>query len=54
MAFTVLAKEYGYRGNEIAEYLQKDPTAVTQYIRKKDEVRAYSAAVEKVLRAKKK
>lgn len=50
-AFTVLAKEYGYRGVEIARYLRRDPTAVTQYARKSaDDVRAYVVAAEKVLR----
>jgi chromosomal replication initiation ATPase DnaA len=49
VAFTVLAKEYGYRGTEIAEYLKKDPTAVTQYARKRDEAREFIAAAEKVL-----
>ena len=48
----VLAKEYGYRGIEIADYLKKDPTAVTQYARKRDEVLPYIAAVEKVIGAK--
>ena len=48
----VLAKEYGYRGIEIADYLKKDPTAVTQYARKRDEVLPYIAAVEKVIGTK--
>ena len=49
VAFTVLAKEYGYRGTEIAEYLRKDPTAVTQYARKREEAQQYITAIEKVL-----
>jgi putative transposase len=47
--FTILAKEYGYRGTEIAEFLRKDPTAVTQYGRKREEVEGYLANVEKVI-----
>ncbi|NTW60474.1 MAG: hypothetical protein HGA43_15075, partial [Nitrospirae bacterium] len=49
VTFTVLAKEYGYRGMEIAEYLRKDPTAVTQYARKRGEAREFIAAAEKKL-----
>ena len=51
VALTVIAKECGYRGIEIAEYLRKDPTAVTQYARKSDEFRAYIAAAEKIIGA---
>lgn len=31
--FSLAAKEYGYRGKEIAEYLEKDPAVVTAYSR---------------------
>jgi chromosomal replication initiation ATPase DnaA len=31
--FSILAKEYGYSGREIAAYLRKDPAAVTAYLR---------------------
>jgi hypothetical protein len=31
--FSLVAKGYGYRGREIAEYLRKDPAAVTGYLR---------------------
>ncbi len=51
-AFTVIAHGYGYRGTEIAEYLRKDPTAITQYARKGEEVQEIIAKVEKVLEAK--
>jgi len=47
--FVALAKSYGYRGTEIAMYLRKDPTAVTQYARKVDEVRMNIDAAEKQL-----
>lgn len=30
--FTQAAKEYGYRGKEIAEYLRKDPASVSGYL----------------------
>lgn len=37
--FGIIAKEYGYTGREIAAYLQKDPAAVTGYLRRCEEVR---------------
>jgi REP element-mobilizing transposase RayT len=37
--FSILAKEYGYKGREIAAYLQKDPAAITGYLRSGEEVR---------------
>ncbi len=36
--FSILAKEYGYTGREIAAYLQKDPAAVTGYLRRGEDV----------------
>lgn len=54
IAFTVLAKEYGYRGIEIAVYLRRDPTAVTQYVGKRDEVLEIIAAVDRKLGADRK
>ncbi len=44
VAVAVLARECGYRCAEIAAYLGKDPTAVTQYVRKRDAARALIAA----------
>jgi len=37
--FSILAKEYGYTGREIAAYLRKDPAAVTVYLRSSRDVR---------------
>jgi len=37
--FSILAKEYGYTGREIAAYLRKDPAAVTVYLRSSKDVR---------------
>ena len=37
--FSILAKEYGYAGREIAAYLRKDPAAVTLYLRSGEDVR---------------
>ncbi len=51
-AFTVITKAYGSRGTEIADYLRKDPTAITQYARKGEDIQEIIAKVEKVLEAK--
>jgi len=32
--FSLAGREYGYRGKEIAEFLGKDPAAVTGYLRR--------------------
>jgi chromosomal replication initiation ATPase DnaA len=44
--FSLVAKEYGYKGKGIGEYLKKDPAAVTGYVRKGDKLQA---EVEKVI-----
>ena len=33
---SLAAREYGYKGREVAEFLRKDPAAVARYIRDKD------------------
>ena len=49
--FSILAKEYGYSGREIAAYLRKDPAAVTAYLRSgadvQKEVMVVAAALKK-------
>jgi REP element-mobilizing transposase RayT len=52
VAFTALAKAYGYRVMEIAAYLGRDPTAVSQYARKIEEARELIAAADKALGVK--
>jgi hypothetical protein len=37
--FSILSKEYGYTGREIASYLRKDPAAVTGYLRSDQDIR---------------
>lgn len=49
VAFTVLALEFGYRGVEIAEFLKRDPTAITQYARKREEAAGIIGTAEKLL-----
>ena len=38
--FTLVGREYGYKGKEIAEFLRKDPAAVTGYLRGGQDLRA--------------
>jgi len=47
--FSILAKEYGYFGREIAAYLRKDPAAVTGYLRSDVDVRKESESVVALL-----
>jgi len=49
IAFTLIAKEFGYRGIEIAEFLRKDPTAVTLYSRKREDAKQIINQVERGL-----
>jgi hypothetical protein len=48
--FSILAKEYGYKGREIAVYLRKDPAAVTGYLRSGESVRKAVPAVVAALK----
>ena len=47
---SVVSKAYGYKGKEIAEFLRKDPAAVTGYLRKADEERTMATKVEASLK----
>lgn len=38
--FSLAGREYGYKGKEIAEFLGKDPAAVTGYLRRSEDLRA--------------
>jgi len=38
--FSLAGREYGYKGKEIAEFLDKDPAAVTGYLRRSQDLRA--------------
>ena len=37
--FSLAGREYGYKGKEIAEFLGKDPTGVTGYLRRGQDLR---------------
>lgn len=47
---SVVAQAYGYKGKEIAEYLRKDPAAVSGYLRNAVEERKKVAAIEAALK----
>jgi len=42
---SIVAKEYGYKGQEIAEYLLRDPSVITRYLK---EGNTLASEVEKV------
>lgn len=42
---SLVAKEYGYRGQEIGEYLWRDPSVITRYLRERER---YGAEVERL------
>jgi REP element-mobilizing transposase RayT len=45
--FSAVAFEYGYKGREIAEYLQKDPAIITRYLSEKGD---FEGEIERVLK----
>jgi REP element-mobilizing transposase RayT len=46
---SLVAKEYGYKGRDIAGYLRKDPTVVTRYSKERDCLEVEMASVFKTL-----
>ncbi len=36
--FSLVAREYGYKGKEIAGYIQKDPAVITRYLKEKEDL----------------
>ncbi len=47
---SLAAKEYGYKGKDIAAYLQKDPSVITRYLKEGDSFKITSERVMKKLR----
>lgn len=45
--FSLVAREYGYKGKEIAGYIQKDPAVVTRYLREREDLKS---EVERVIK----
>lgn len=46
---SLVAKEYEYKGQEIAEYLQKDPAIITRYFKEREEFKMQMDRVLKTL-----
>jgi len=44
--FSMVAFEYGYKGKEIAEYIQKDPAIVTRHLKEKGN---FEGEIERVI-----
>lgn len=42
---SLVAKEYGYKGDEIAEYLWRDPSGITRYLKEGDRLRREAESV---------
>jgi REP element-mobilizing transposase RayT len=45
--FSMVAFEYGYKGREVAEYIQKDPAIVTRYLKEKGD---FEREIERVIK----
>ena len=51
---SLVAREYGYKGREIAEYLRRDPAVVTRYLKERERLEDEVEKVHEVLRKTKK
>ena len=51
---SLIAKEYGYTGREIAKLIKKDPAIVTRHLRKKGKLKKEIEEVVKTMRRKEK
>ncbi len=49
---TLAAKEYGYKGKEIAEFTKKDPAIVTRHLKEKKNLEGEIKKVIETLREK--
>jgi hypothetical protein len=38
--FSLVAKQFGYKGSEISSYIWKDPVIVTRYLRENEKLRS--------------
>ena len=46
---SLVAKEYGYKGQEIAEHLWRDPSVITRYLKEGDRLRREVEGVHAIL-----
>jgi hypothetical protein len=51
---SLVAREYGYRGQEIAEYLRRDPAVITRYLKERERLVGEIGKVHDTLRKTKK
>jgi putative transposase len=51
---SLTAKEYGYKGNEIAEFTKKDPAIITRHLRERDKLKKEIERVIGMLKDKRK
>ena len=49
-AMSLVAKEYGYKGEEIAGYLWRDPSVITRYLKEGNKLAAEAGKVHALLR----
>lgn len=50
---SLVAKEYGYKGRHIAEYIRKDPALITRHVKDKDELKKDTEQVIEMLKRQK-
>ena len=46
---SVVAKEYGYKGHEIAEHLWRDPSVITRYLKEGERFKGEVESVHTML-----
>ena len=51
---SLVAREYGYKGQEIAEYLRRDPAVITRYLKEGERLEGEVERVHETLRSNKK
>jgi hypothetical protein len=47
---SLAANEYGYKGKEIAEYIQKDPAIVRRHVKERDDMKRETEKAVKALK----
>ena len=50
---SLVAKDYGYKGQEIAGYLGRDPSVITSHLREREKFESEVEKLHEILRTKK-
>jgi hypothetical protein len=50
---SLVAKDYGYKGQEIAGYLGRDPAVITSHLREREKFESEVEKLHEILRTKK-